>query len=147
MNEHKQWRCFHCDMVFLNPTHAAEHFGRDEGSTPACKLSSSEGHLVTYVRKLERELDSYRAENSDIEKAWFAKDYECREAVRNAEQKGYDMGVRQANAMYGDVMPITTELLRIVAVAIMHGMPITQDVADARNKAVAIIAKITGESH
>lgn len=94
------WRCFHCDTVFTNRKHAAEHFGRDEGSTPACKLTHSEGHLVTLIRKLEAELESYRREDSDILRAWMSKEAENREAVRRAEERGYDKGVQEAKRMF-----------------------------------------------
>lgn len=55
----KQWRCFFCDEVFKNRHQAAEHFGTFaacEADVPACKIASHEGHLVTYIRKLEKEL-------------------------------------------------------------------------------------------
>ncbi len=96
----ESWKCFHCNTVFTNPKHAAEHFGRHEGSTPACKLTHSEGHLVTYIRKLERELESYRIEDSDILRAWCSKEAESREAVRRAEERGYDKGVQEAKVMF-----------------------------------------------
>lgn len=87
------WRCFHCDTVFMNRKHAAEHFGRDEGDVPACKLSSSEGHLVTYIRKLQAELNSHREERDEILLAWHARDAEHHEALRREEEKGFTRGV------------------------------------------------------
>lgn len=100
MGNRKTWRCYHCDTVFLNPAHAAEHFGPDETTTPACKLSLSEGHLVTYIRKLEEELRRHRNEDSDILRACYSKDAEHREAVQRAEERGYDRGVQEAKAMF-----------------------------------------------
>lgn len=98
----KHWRCFHCGTLFTNPKHAAEHFGVDESATPSCKLSHSEGHLVTYIRKLELELASFRAEDTDLERAWLSKESECAEAVRRAEERGYDKGVQDAKRMIED---------------------------------------------
>lgn len=103
MNERstkKVWRCFHCDTVFTNEKHAAEHFGGNEGATPACKLTHSEGHLVTYIRKLEAELATYRAEDSDVLRAMHAREAEQREAVQRAEERGYDKGVQDAKRMF-----------------------------------------------
>lgn len=99
MSARKSWRCFHCDTVFLNPKHAAEHFGEDEGSLPACKLTNSEGHLITYIRKLEKELAAHRREDSDVLRAMYAKESEQTEAVRRAEERGYDRGVQEAKRL------------------------------------------------
>jgi hypothetical protein len=93
MPKRKTWRCFHCNTLFTNPKHAAEHFGAHEGATPACKLSNSEGHLVTYIRKLEAELEVHRREDSDVLRAMYAKEAEHREALVRAEEKGYNRGV------------------------------------------------------
>lgn len=89
----KSWRCFHCDEVFTSRQYAAEHFGFDEGATPACKISGHEGHLVTYIRKLEAELASYRAESDSITLAWFAKESEHVQAMLREEEKGFARGV------------------------------------------------------
>lgn len=96
----KTWRCFHCDEVFTNPRHAAEHFGYEEGFTPACKLSISEGHLITYIRKLEAEINRHRREDSDVLRAMHAREAEQFEAVRRAEERGYDRGVQEAKRMF-----------------------------------------------
>lgn len=100
MSLRKKWRCFHCDTVFTNPAHAAEHFGRGETSTPACKLTHSEGHLIAYIRKLEAENHQHRLEDSDILRAMYAAEAEWREKVRRAEERGYDRGVQEAKRMF-----------------------------------------------
>lgn len=89
-----EWRCFHCDEVFTNPEHAQEHFGREESSAPACKIRGSEGHLITYIRRLEAELATYRNDSDLITRAWMAKEAEHSEALRREEEKGYARGVR-----------------------------------------------------
>ena len=47
---------------------------------------------------------------------------------------------------HAELLACCQSLLSIVADAIMHGMPITKEVADARNKAVKLISecRITG---
>ncbi len=90
----KEWRCFHCDEVFTNPVHALEHFGGDESVTPACKIRGSEGHLITYIRRLETELRSYRDDSDLITRAWLAKESEQHQALIREEEKGYARGVR-----------------------------------------------------
>ena len=100
MARQKTWRCFHCDTVFHSRHYAAEHFGHDESDTPACKLTGSEGHLITHIRKLEGELRAYRNEDSDLMRAWMAKESEIREAIVRSEERGYDKGVQEAKAMF-----------------------------------------------
>ncbi len=92
------WRCFHCDEVFTNRKYAAEHFGVDQTAEPACKLSHSEGHILTALRKAQEELDRYRAEDNDILRAYTCLEAEKAEAVRKAEELGYDRGVRDMKA-------------------------------------------------
>ncbi len=98
--EKETWRCFHCDEVFTSRKYAAEHFGSDEGDTPACRLSHSDGHLVTLIRKLQRELASYRREDNHILRAWDARVMEGVDAIRKAEERGFDRGVQDAKKMF-----------------------------------------------
>jgi len=94
------WRCFHCGEVFSSRKYAAEHFGAEEGDVPACRLSHSEGHLITYIRKLQRELASYRREDNLVLRAWDARVMEGVDAVRRAEETGYNRGVQDAKKMF-----------------------------------------------
>lgn len=96
----QRWRCYHCGEVFTNAKYAAEHFGADEGATPACRLTYSEGHLVTYIRKLEKELAVHRREDSDVLRAMHAREAEQAEKVRRAEERGYNRGVQEAKVMF-----------------------------------------------
>jgi hypothetical protein len=102
MIDNESWRCFHCNTVFTSRKWAAEHFGADESATPACKLTNSEGHLVTYIRKLEAELAAYRDERDEILMAWNAMQSDNLQAVIRAEEKGYGKGVRDAKRMFED---------------------------------------------
>lgn len=92
----KQWRCFFCDEVFTQWKDAAEHFGVDEAceaDVVACKISSHEGHLITYIRKLEKELRRYMNEYSYIMRSIRSLESNQRQDLIKAEQKGYDKGV------------------------------------------------------
>lgn len=95
----KQWRCFHCDELFFSRKLAAEHFGANDYETPACRLASHEGHLVTYIRKLEEELGRYRAEDSDVLRSIFSMEADHRQALIRAEEIGYGKGVRDGLLM------------------------------------------------
>lgn len=95
----KQWRCFFCDEVFTRRKDAAEHFGVDdacEADTPACKIAAHEGHLVRYIRKLERELRRHMTEDSDVMRSIMTLEAEHARALRNEEEKGYARGLRDA---------------------------------------------------
>lgn len=94
----KQWRCFHCDEVFTNPTCAANHFGTSEEAEAACRIKAHEGHLVRYIRKLEDDLWAYRAEDSDIARSIMTLEADHRQALIRAEEEGYNRGVRDMTA-------------------------------------------------
>lgn len=97
----KQWRCFFCDDVFRRRKDAAEHFGCDdacEADVPACKLAAHEGHLITYIRKLENELRRYQTEDSDVMRSIRVLESEQAAALRAAEDRGYDRGVADMKA-------------------------------------------------
>lgn len=95
----KSWRCFHCNQLFTNPRHAAEHFGASEASEPACKLGDNSG-LIALLRQQEKALASYRAEDNALLRGWNESESTWRDRVRRAEEVGYDRGVRDVLAMY-----------------------------------------------
>lgn len=90
----KTWRCFHCDEVFRSPRTAQEHFGLDQLSTPACKIADHHGHLVHYIRKLEADLQQYRSEDSDVLRSIMSLECNQARALREAEESGYNKGLR-----------------------------------------------------
>jgi hypothetical protein len=97
----KQWRCFFCDEVFTRWKNAAEHFGCDEAceaDMPACKLGAHEGHLVRYIRKLEKEVRRYMSEDSDVMRSIQTLEADHRQALVRMEQQGYDKGVADMKA-------------------------------------------------
>lgn len=93
-----QWRCFHCNEIFTNPKHAAEHFGVDETSTPGCRLTATEGHLVTYIRRLEKDLDEYRDDRHPLILAHLSDESARRLALQREEEVGYARGVLDSEA-------------------------------------------------
>lgn len=93
----KQWRCFHCDEVFSSRHYAAIHFGADEAATCACVLPH-EQHLVAHIRDLERQLDGYRAEDSNVMRSIMTLEADHRQALIRAEEEGYNRGVRDMTA-------------------------------------------------
>ena len=92
----KQWRCFFCDEVFTRRVDAAEHFGEED--YPACKIAPHEKHLITYIRKLQRELRRYRSEDSDVMRSIMTLEADHVTALRRAEEDGYNKGVRDMRA-------------------------------------------------
>lgn len=91
------WRCFHCGETFTKAQErwAREHFGRDEGSTPACLIrSSGESALLSVLRKAEDELASYRAEDTMLLRAMWAMEADHRRALVRIEEDGYNKAVR-----------------------------------------------------
>lgn len=104
----KSWRCFHCDEVFTNPKHAAEHFGAEMHDTPACKLGATKGHLITLIRKLQRELSSYRHEDSDIMRSMLSMlsmESEHQQQMIREEEKGYARGLADAKLIEPEHKP------------------------------------------
>lgn len=95
----KQWRCFHCDEVFISPKCAAVHFGSDGTKAVACQLKSHERHLVDYIRDLEGQLDGYRAEDSHVMRSIYSLEADHRQALIRAEEEGYNKGVRDVRDM------------------------------------------------
>jgi len=93
------WRCFHCGDTFTKAQErwAREHFGRDQGELPVCQMRvPGEHHLLTALRKAQDELESYRAEDSDLMRAMFAMQADHAEALRREEERGYAKGVADA---------------------------------------------------
>jgi len=152
------WRCFHCDVVFTNRRHAAEHFGAEESDVPACRLSHSEGHLITYIRKLQRELASYRREDNLILRAWDAKVMEGVNAVRRAEETGFNRGVQDAKKMFeeeltadrdaarSEVARLTAELRHLISCVLTVAKENTDEWMEYIPGVINRAANVLGES-
>jgi hypothetical protein len=97
------WRCFHCDEVFTERYLAADHFGADETSEPACKIKmGAERSMLTALRRAERDAAEawfkIHNEATDSAKAFYAAAARHQEQLRAAEELGYERGLRDAVA-------------------------------------------------
>jgi hypothetical protein len=91
------WTCFHCGETFHSFEAAHGHFGADARSEPACRIKAgSERGLLMALRRAESELERYRAEDSDADRAIHAMRADHRRALRRAEEDGYARGLRDA---------------------------------------------------
>lgn len=91
MPARKTWRCFHCDGVFRNVADAALHFGRE--SVAACQID------VAAVRGMEKELTSYRQEDTDLHRQIHRMESAHQTALMRAEEAGYDKGLRDGRLL------------------------------------------------
>jgi predicted HAD superfamily Cof-like phosphohydrolase len=93
----KEWRCFHCDEVFTDASCARRHFGRDEGSTPACQIKGAEGGLLRALREAEdAAAEAWHAlhnENSDIARAYAAQSCRVSRALKDTEELAWEKGL------------------------------------------------------
>jgi hypothetical protein len=87
------WRCFHCDTVFRNARDAREHFGATELQLTGCQIKGHEYALLRVIREQEEELARHRADDSNIMRAMEVMRYEHVDALRRAEEAGYNKGV------------------------------------------------------
>jgi hypothetical protein len=95
------WTCFHCGETFPVVGLAADHFGADETAQPACRIKAGhERNLVAALRDAEAQLARYRAEDSDTDRAMAAMGADHDRALRRAEEKGYERGLRDARHEY-----------------------------------------------
>ena len=107
------WRCFFCDEVFTTRGTAAEHFGTEVGCDyprPACQIKDHEGHLVTYIRKLEDELGVWNRESHSIQQAIVSLEGSMAMKVREAEEQGFARGVAAMKAQGFCVEPEKHEI-------------------------------------
>ena len=86
------WRCFHCDETFADAAEAALHFGPRIYSDPACSVDAE------HLRELERQLDGYREEDTDLHRQIAAMECRHQQALMRAEETGYARGLRDAMA-------------------------------------------------
>ena len=94
----KKWRCFHCDEVFHDPRSAADHFGFTEHDLPGCVLAKVEERgLLGALRRAQVELASFYREDSELDRAFASLQSDSVRKITEAEQKGYDKGLRDSD--------------------------------------------------
>ncbi len=93
---HGPWLCFHCGETCETEESAREHFGDDQGSTPACKLSQDVLGLVCLLREQDRELRAYRQEDTASHREFYALGATHQTELRREEERGYSRGLEDA---------------------------------------------------
>ncbi len=94
------WTCFHCGETFTTPGAARDHFGETELEVAGCQIKAGkERGLLMALRKAERELDRYRAEDSDKDRELRALAADHHAALRREEEKGYERGLADGRAL------------------------------------------------
>lgn len=100
-----EWRCFHCGDVFTSAACARAHFGREDGATPACQLKGADGGLLRALREAEDSAaDAWAAihsESLDVHRALAAAQSRHGQALTNAEELGYQRGLRDSSVADG----------------------------------------------
>lgn len=80
--ESRSWRCFHCQELLTSEKSAREHFGATQGSVPACQVD------IEHLRDLERQVESYRNEESELAAHFQQRDADRAVLIRRAEEEG-----------------------------------------------------------
>lgn len=88
------WTCFHCGENFRTIGTARDHFGMDQSYDPACRIKlGQERLLVMALRKAERELERYRAEDTDLHREIHSMSSSHAQALIREEERGYAKGL------------------------------------------------------
>lgn len=96
MPEHG-WTCFFCGETFTKVGAAENHFGGSLGAFSACQIKAgAERGILMALRKAENELARYRADDIDIAKQMATMQSRHADALRVAEELGYERGLRDA---------------------------------------------------
>jgi hypothetical protein len=88
------WTCFFCDETFTTPGEARDHFGNTPIATAGCQIKFGEERgLQIALRRAEKELASYRAEDTEKDRAYWAMQAKQVGELRRAEEEGYARGL------------------------------------------------------
>jgi hypothetical protein len=96
------WTCFHCGETFHAVGAARDHFGAHETATPGCVLRvrlGAERGLLMELRKVEALLARHMEEDTDLHRAMYQMQGRHADALRTAEEAGYERGLRDAHAL------------------------------------------------
>jgi len=100
--EYEGWQCFHCGEVFTTVGGAEDHFGGAPLALAGCQIKvGAERGLLMELRKAENLLAKYRSEDSEIVVAMRKQQGRHADAIRLAEELGYERGLRDALLQQG----------------------------------------------
>ena len=102
------WRCFHCGDEFTEAevNHAREHFGDSGMDKPVCLIREPGEHAVLRaLRKVQRELDTYRSEDTPLLRAMWSMAADHDNKLKQQEELGYARGLRDAK-IFGDTSDV-----------------------------------------
>ena len=91
-DERRTWVCFHCEEPFTDRACAELHFGKFQDCTPICKVGAER------YRDLEDQLAAYRSESDEASKTFYGMGAQHAVALRQAEEEGYEKGLRDGRA-------------------------------------------------
>lgn len=109
------WTCFFCGETFTTIGAARDHFGNEPFADTACRIKVGEERgLVMALRRAEKELARYRAEDSDADREFHRMRAEHATALRREEEKGYERGLRDGRtaALASEPRPDALEEMR-----------------------------------
>ena len=97
------WRCFHCGDTFTRAQekHARAHFGNQDGDLPICQMRvPGEYHLLNILRATQAELETHRAEDTELWRALYTQAADHAEDLRREEERGYAKGLADARSEF-----------------------------------------------
>lgn len=105
------WTCFHCGETFTTTGSARDHFGAQPDAEPGCQVRVSLGAergLLMALRKAEDECRrawaAVHEETTDAHRAMHAMQSRHADALQQAEEAGYERGLRDARRETPNVM-------------------------------------------
>ena len=98
------WTCFHCGETFATVGGARDHFGAQPTAKPGCLVKVSLGGergLLMALREAEYTIARYMDEDTDLHRALYRMQSQHSDALRDAEEAGYERGLRDGMALTG----------------------------------------------
>lgn len=93
------WTCFHCGETFTTPGLAKDHFGNTPSAQAGCILNvqvGAERGILSALRRTEDTLAAWMDEGTALHQQVAAQQSRQSEALRTAEELGYERGLRDA---------------------------------------------------
>lgn len=98
------WTCFHCGETFTTEGAARDHFGMEPSDDPGCRVKAgAERGLLMALRKAEAEIWRRRDDDGPVVAAVVDEMRKMQQrhadALRDAEELGYERGLRDGRAL------------------------------------------------